>query len=44
VGPQASHRLQCEADIRKMISLNACRLMGLPEPQRTASAAPAARA
>jgi len=33
-----------EADIRKMISLNVCRLMGLPEPQRTASAAPAARA
>ncbi len=32
-----------EADIRKMISLNACRLMGLPEPQLAASAASAGR-
>lgn len=30
-----------EADIRKMISLNACRLMGLPEPQTAIVAAAA---
>jgi hypothetical protein len=32
-----------EADIRKMISLNACRLMGLPEPKLAAAPVAAAR-
>ncbi len=32
-----------EAEIRKMISLNACRLMGLPEPQLAAAPVAAAR-